>query len=370
MTDRRVAQLESRLAANQGKAEACLVANATTGIYLALRAAGITNQPVGIPNGVCVNVPLAVLFSGNTPVYLDIDRRHLGLSMAAVKEAGPLAAVVAVHAYGCICQIEELARWCRASGVFLIEDLAVAQGARFAGRPAGAWGDVSVMSFGRGKIIDVGEGGAILADDRALLAEMVEIETHLAIASTDDLSMVDELNAAHTALYNASYGTDLNRHAAAFRQRALGAERGFVRPSRGEFAQAVWAELDRLPENLAARERRARYLFERLSGQGDGLLSAWQPRAGSVHWRFNLFAGSRRDLVLRTLLVQGCRISSWYPSVDLFLDDREASGVRTPVSDEVGDTILNLWVNDEVDIDYLTHISNAVLALSRVQLPA
>jgi dTDP-4-amino-4,6-dideoxygalactose transaminase len=368
VTDRRIEQLESRLAANQGKAEARLVSSATTGIYLALGAAGITGQPVGIPNGVCVNVALAVLFSGNTPVYLDIDRSHLGIAMSAVREERrSLAAIIAVHAYGCICQIEELAQWCRASGTFLIEDLAVAQGAQFAGRPAGAWGDVSVMSFGAGKIIDVGGGGAVLADDRALVAEMVNLEAHLPVASVDDVAAVDEVSAFHTALYNASYGTDLNRHAAAFRQKALEAKRGFICGSQGEHAEAVLLELDRLADNLAQRERRARYLCDRFSNQGGGALSVWQPREGSVYWRLNLFASSGRDLALRTLLAQHYRISSWYPSVDLFLDDRETSGVCTPVSDEVGDTILNLWVNDEVDADYLAQASDAVLALSQAQ---
>jgi dTDP-4-amino-4,6-dideoxygalactose transaminase len=299
-------------------------------------------------------------------VYLDIDPDNLGVAVSAVRESGrSLAALIAVHAYGCMCDVEAVAQWCRTNGVFLIEDLATAQGARSAGSPAGAWGDVSVMSFGQGKIIDVGDGGAVLTDDRSLLAEIGDLETSLPVASFEDLAKVDDVNATHTALYNAHYGRDLNQHSAAFQQFAVGARNGLIRRTRDDFVEPVLRQLGCLADNLAERERRASYLTKRFHEVEDRQLSLWQPREGSVYWRFNLFIRSHRDRMLRTLLRRGYKVSSWYPSVDLFLENRATSGVRTPVSDEIGDTILNLWVNDEIDCAYLGHICDAILALSR-----
>ncbi len=355
-------KLERRLADAHGTADARLLANATTGLCLALRAAGLVDQPVGIPNGVCMNVPLAVLLSGNVPVYLDIEPHHLGISMAAVETMErPLAAVIAVHAYGCIGDIEPLAAWCRARSVLLIEDLAAAQGARRDSRPAGAWGNVSVMSFGRGKIIDAGGGGAVLANDPSLLREIVRLESELPFAGSSDLEGADALNRRHTALYNATAGHVLPSQAAAFRREALAAAPGLVHRSRNEFAEQVLADLDGLAGNLERRARRARDLSERLGRDGGARFTVWEPPAGSVYWRVNVFDGSSRDAMFRHLLDSKFKVSSWYPPVDRFLEDRRTSGVATPVSDRVGDEILNLWVNDEVDERYVNAVVEAMV---------
>lgn len=354
-------RLESRLADLHGRAEARLVANATTGIYLALRAAGISGRPVGVPNNVCFNVPLAVLLSGNRPVYLDIEEATLGLAPGSVTETRePLAALIAVHAYGCMCAIESIAQRCRELGVLLIEDLACAQGANRNGRTAGGFGDVSVMSFGRGKIIDVGGGGAVLTDDRVLLDEMIALDEQLPVAAAVDQQAADELSNWHTDLYNTTYPSGLNAHAPQFRQRALAAGRGFVHRSSSDWADEVSRAIDRLPDNVAGRAARAEFLFSRFDDAPS--VACWRPSDGAVYWRFNLLVRAGRDRMLRHLLAEGYKASSWYPSVDLFFESRHVSPVKTPVSDAIGDSILNIWLNDEVDSAYLTNISTAILA--------
>ena len=69
--------------------------------------------------------------------------------------------MIAVHGYGSTCDIQSIINICRDKHIPLIEDLAVAQGATVDLRPVGSFGDLSVVSFGSGKIIDVGHGGAV-----------------------------------------------------------------------------------------------------------------------------------------------------------------------------------------------------------------
>ena len=66
--------------------------------------------------------------------------------------------------------------------------------------------------------------------------------------------------------------------------------------------------------------------------------------------------------MLKLLLAKNFKVSSWFPSADLFFEDRTLSGINTAVSDSVGDQILNLWVNEEVDIDYIKAISSEIIA--------
>ena len=114
-----------------------LVGNATVGLYLALRAQGLTGKRIAIPNGVCANVPLAIYLAGATPVYLDIRRDDFGLLWHDLISTPEVAAVIAVHAYGVPCAVAELEASCAEKGILLIEDAAVAQGAMVSARPAG-----------------------------------------------------------------------------------------------------------------------------------------------------------------------------------------------------------------------------------------
>ena len=362
--------LERRLAPLFGKAYCKLTANATTGICLALKAAGIQGRTVGVPNGVCVNVPLAVLYSGNTPVYLDIDPKTLGLSPKILSNSQtPLAAVVAVHAYGYPCDIDGILGWCRQHRVFLIEDVAAAQGAGVSKVPAGAFGDVAVVSFGAGKIIDAGGGGAVFADDPALLGEISRLERTLPDSDSLTARNLDEFSRYHTKLYNDHYGKDLDGCAAEFRARAIALRDCFIRRARPDaFAERLVAGLDTLEENLEQRARNATRLAARFTGSPAPGVVPFAAPSGSAIWRFNLQVEHGRHKLLRHLLGKGYKISSWFPSVDQFFEKRGESGIRTPNSDHIGDTILNIWVNYEIDESYLSRIGDDICAFANVPL--
>ena len=68
-----------------------------------------------------------------------------------------------------------------------------------------------------------------------------------------------------------------------------------------------------------------------------------------------------RNKLFKYLLGKGYRVSSWYPSVDIFFHLRKDKPVKTPNSDWVGNHIVNIWVNDEVDDNYLYNISQDIL---------
>ena len=62
----------------------------------------------------------------------------------------------------------EVAAFCRAKGLPLIEDAACALGHRHDGRPAGSFGTIGCLSFSVPKIVTTGQGGAVVTDDRAV----------------------------------------------------------------------------------------------------------------------------------------------------------------------------------------------------------
>jgi len=78
---------------------------------------------------------------------------------------------------------------------------------------------------------------------------------------------------------------------------------------------------------------------------------------GFVPWRTNFLIHIGHDRLLRSLIDNQYKISCWQPSVDLFFDDRSKEVVNTPVSDWLGDVILNLWCNQDVDDTYINKVT-------------
>ena len=123
--------------------------------------------PVALPAYACYDVATAADGAG-APVFLyDIDPATLAPDIAQVQAAlrhGARAVVVA-HLYGCPVNLGELNDLTSAAGAVVIEDAAQAAGATVNGRPAGGQASLAVLSFGRGKGLTGGGGGALLAMD-------------------------------------------------------------------------------------------------------------------------------------------------------------------------------------------------------------
>jgi perosamine synthetase len=125
--------------------------------------------PVAMPAYACYDLA-TVAHGARAPVLLyDVDPRTLGADLAQVEAClrRGAAAVVVAHLYGYPLDLTEVNRLASETGAVVIEDAAQAAGATLNGRAAGALGALSVLSFGRGKGVTGGSGGALLAHDDA-----------------------------------------------------------------------------------------------------------------------------------------------------------------------------------------------------------
>lgn len=147
--------------------ECTLTSSGKAALWLALSAMHRERpdrDEVIIPDYTCWTVPSAVVRAGLKVKPVDVEAHTLGLDPNCVKAAitDETLAVVAPHLFGVPSRIDELELICRERQVFLIDDAAQALGATVDGRAAGSFGDAGVLSFGRGKNITTGNGGAAL----------------------------------------------------------------------------------------------------------------------------------------------------------------------------------------------------------------
>src|SRR5947208_2942572 len=109
------------------------VANGTDALEIVLRAAGIgQGDEVIVPVNSFIATALAVARAGAVPALVDCDRDHHLIDVAEVRKkiGRRTRAIVAVHLYGQMAPMEELAELASGCGLVLVEDAAQADGAR------------------------------------------------------------------------------------------------------------------------------------------------------------------------------------------------------------------------------------------------
>ncbi len=148
--------------------ELVFTGSGTDALSLVLRAAFAQRTPlVALPAYGCYDLATAALAAHARVVLYDLDPETLApvaASLQSALEQRP-GALVLVHLYGVPVDVPSIARVAAASGALVIEDAAQAMGASLGGAPAGSLGSVAILSFGRGKGLTGGAGGAVLSND-------------------------------------------------------------------------------------------------------------------------------------------------------------------------------------------------------------
>jgi len=321
-----LARFEERIAAIAGARHGVGVSSGTAGLHLCVLAAGVE------PGDLVITSPFSfvasancILYAGARPVFVDVDPVSLTLDPDAVARyltrldrsghRGRVKALLPVHVFGHAADMGPLLAIAERHGLAVIEDACEAIGAEYRGRPVGALGHAGVFAFYPNKQMTTGEGGMIVTDD----AGWATLFRSLRNQGRD----VFDAWLTHSRL---GYNYRLSELAAAL----------------GE------AQVDRLDEILARRERVAAWYAARLAGV-DGLeLPARAPWATRLSWfvyAVRLRAPGARDRVIRELERRGIPSRPYFPPIHLQPFYRERFGHRPgefPVAEAAGASCLAL----------------------------
>jgi dTDP-4-amino-4,6-dideoxygalactose transaminase len=155
-----------------------LTDSGTAALVIALRLALPPRGTVALPAYGCVDLIAAAVRARVRVRLYDVDPVTLSPDLDSVRRALARGAdaVVVAHFYGYPADVPGVRRLADAAGARVIEDAAQHAGGRLAGTRLGAFGPLTVMSFGRGKGTSGGRGGALLAtaDAGATMISAVE----------------------------------------------------------------------------------------------------------------------------------------------------------------------------------------------------
>lgn len=176
-----VDRLEKDVADLCGGRQAISASNGTTAIHLIYAALGIgAGDEVVVPGFAFMAAANVALQVGARPVFSEVDPQTWCMTAETVARCltPRTKAVVAVHTYGNVCDMDEICALGRSRGIVVIEDVAEAFASRHKGRLAGTMAPVASFSFQATKIITTGEGGMVLTDDAALAGRMRLYRSH------------------------------------------------------------------------------------------------------------------------------------------------------------------------------------------------
>ncbi len=174
-------RLERDFSAHIGARHAIATASCTGALTLGLAALGIgPGDEVIVADTNWIASVAPIIHVGATPVFIDILADTWCIDPALVKAAitPRTRAILAVHLYGSMCDMDRLRAIGARHGVPVIEDAAEAIGSRWGGHAAGSMGVFGTFSFHGTKTMTTGEGGMFVTSDTALYERVLTLSNH------------------------------------------------------------------------------------------------------------------------------------------------------------------------------------------------
>lgn len=174
-------------------------------LYLILRGLSIgEGDEVIVPSNTFIATALAVSYSGATPVFVEPSKESYTIDPSLIEEriSNKTRAIIAVHLYGRMADMDPILALAHKYGLKVIEDAAQAHGATYKGKKAGSIGDAAGFSFYPGKNLGaLGDAGIVTTNDENLAQKIralgnygAEKKYHHLYKGTN--SRLDEIQAA------------------------------------------------------------------------------------------------------------------------------------------------------------------------------
>lgn len=174
-------EFESAFARFTGAKYAIGVSNATAALHLCIKSLGIgSGDEVIVPDMTFVATANAVMLSGATPIFADVENETMNISAESIRDkiSSKTKAILPVHFAGKVCDIIKITKIAKENNLSVIEDCAHAIGARRGKKHVGNFGDAGCFSFYPTKNITTIEGGMIITNSRKIADYVSSARNH------------------------------------------------------------------------------------------------------------------------------------------------------------------------------------------------
>jgi len=170
-------ELQEKLTDYLGIEHIDLFTNGHMALELSMQAMNLHGEVITTPY-TFASTTHAIVRNGLTPVFCDINPTDFTIDVNKIEElvTDRTSAIVPVHVYGNVCNVEEIQRIARKYSLKVIYDAAHTFGVRYKGKGTGNFGDVSCFSFHATKVFNSIEGGAVCFHDKEFGRELYRLK--------------------------------------------------------------------------------------------------------------------------------------------------------------------------------------------------
>ena len=258
---------------------AIAVNSGTAALQAALYALDIKNgDEVLVPSFTFVATANAVVSTGAKPVFVDVLKENYTMDPDDLEKkiTKKTRAIIPVHLYGNIADIDRLSEISKKYNLPIIEDSAQSLGSKYKGKHSGTFFEMGCYSMYPAKVMTAGEGGFIVTNNKKLRDKLLMIRNH---------GMV--------------HGYDTKMFGLNFRLPEISAAIATV-------------QMKKLPNFLKIRKQNAELLSKLLSDLKVTL--PHQRKNENVNWYLYTIAIEKRDNLLKKLNEKGIGAASYYPT--------------------------------------------------------
>ncbi len=309
-----------------------LLTNGHMALELTMQAMNLQGEVITTPF-TFASTTHAIVRNGLTPVFCDIDPVNFTIDTDKIEAliTEKTSAIVPVHVYGNICNIDEIGRLAKKHGLKVIYDAAHTFGEQYRGESLGAFGDASCFSFHATKVYNTIEGGAVCYRDASLGEKIYQLK-NFGIKNTE---IVDGVGAnAKMNEFQAAMGICNLRHI----EEEIGKRKQVVERYREQLAGINGIQLNIIQENVTSNYAYFPVIFnEEVLGVG-------------------------RDDVARELEKNNIFTRKYfYPLTSMFDCYREQYDARcTPVALQISKRVLTLPLYADLPLGDVNRICNII----------
>ncbi|MDR1254436.1 MAG: DegT/DnrJ/EryC1/StrS family aminotransferase [Puniceicoccales bacterium] len=200
-----VEAFERSVAQSLGCKFALGVSSGSDALLLALMALDIqTGDEILCPSFTFFATASCVARLGATPVWVDVCAEDFGIDVkdAERKVSSKTKAIIPVHMFGQCCDCQAIQSFAQRHKLWIVEDVAQAQGAQYDQRQVGSWGTIGAFSFFPTKNLGgLGDGGLVATNDIKLAEKVRCLRVHGAVQKYEHIYLggnfrMDSLQAA------------------------------------------------------------------------------------------------------------------------------------------------------------------------------
>ena len=162
-------EFEQKFADWNGAKYGISTANGTAALHVGLAGLGIgPGDEVICPSYSFIASSFCICQAGAVPVFADVCRDDHVIDPADIEKkiSKKTRAILVVHLYGVVCQMDPIMKLAKKYNLFVVEDCAQAHGGKYKDKKVGTIGDVGCFSFCQSKHFTTGgEGGAVITDN-------------------------------------------------------------------------------------------------------------------------------------------------------------------------------------------------------------